>query len=161
MDFALSFNPEIGTLDVSLAGADLLAEETLATAVMLSLLTDRTAQAHEVQAGADRRGWWGDAYSGVAGDAFGSRLWLLQRQKQLPASVQTARAYLQEALQWMVEDGLVESIEVTAFVPRAGWLFADALLRLPAGSRRFRFEWSDESQAWRLAAEQFPAVGTA
>lgn len=161
MDLALTFNPEIGMLDISLAGADLLAEDTLATAVMLSLMCDRTAAAHEVQPGADRRGWWADAFADADGDAFGSRLWLLQREKQLPANVQRARAYMLEALQWMVDDGLVDAIEVTAFVPRQGWLFADAVLRLPGGSRRFRFEWSDEQQVWRLSAERFAPVGVA
>lgn len=155
MDLALTFNPEIGMLDLSLAGADLLAEESLASAVMLSLLSDRTAQAHEVDAGADRRGWWADAYADVDGDAFGSRLWLLGRSKQLPATVQRARAYIAEALRWMLDDGLVVSMDVTAFIPRSGWLYVDVVLTLRADSRRYRFEWSDESQAWRLAAEQF------
>ncbi|MGA0569654.1 phage GP46 family protein [Variovorax sp. VNK109] len=158
MDLALTFNPEIGMLDISLAGADLLVEDTLATAVMLSLMCDRTAQAHEVELGADRRGWWADAYADNASDMFGSRLWLLGRSKQLPATVQRARAYIAEALQWMVGDGLVQSMDVTAFIPRSGWLYVDAILTLPAGSRRFRFEWNDESQAWRLAGERFIEV---
>ncbi len=158
MDLALTFNPEIGMLDISLAGADLLAEDTLATAVMLSLLADRTAQPHEVEAGGDRRGWWADAYADVQGDEFGSRLWLLQRSKQLQATTQRARAYIFEALQWMLADGLVVALDVTAFVPRSGWLYVDALLTLQAGSRRFRFEWADEAQAWRLAGERFAEV---
>lgn len=158
MDLALSFNPAIGMLDISIAGADLLAEDTLATAVMLSLFTDRTAQPHEVDAGADRRGWWADAYADVDGDAFGSRLWLLARSKQIPATVERARAYIREALQWLLDDGLVQSLQVTAFVPRAGWLFVDAQLTLVGGSRRFRFEWHDEAQVWRLADEQFSGV---
>lgn len=158
MDLALTFNPQIGTLDISVTGADLLAEDTLATAVMLSLLADRTAQPHEVEAGGDRRGWWADAYAETTGDAFGSRLWLLARAKQLPETVERARAYIREALQWLVDDGMVESLEVTAFVPRAGWLFVDAQLTLVGGSRRFRFEWADATQTWRLAEERFEGV---
>lgn len=155
MDLALTYNPEIGMLDISLDGADLLAEDSLASAVALSLLSDRTAQAHEVDAGADRRGWWADAYADIAGDAFGSRLWLLGRQKQLPGVVQRARTYITEALQWLVDDGLATGLEVTAFIPRTGWLFVDVKLTLREGSRRFRFEWDDESQTWRLAAERY------
>ncbi len=153
MDLALTFNPEIGMLDLSLAGADLLAEDTLSTAVMLSLLSDRTAQPQEVEAGEDRRGWWADAFAGAEGDAFGSRLWLLGRSKQLPATVERARAYIREALQWMVDDGMVDAIDVAAFVPRQGWLFADVVLHLDGTSRRFRYEWNDDAQAWRLAVE--------
>lgn len=157
MDLALTYDPKIGTLDLSVAGADLLAEDTLATSVMLSLLADRTAQPHEVEAGGDRRGWWADAFAETDGDAFGSRLWVLARAKQLPQSVERARAYIREALQWLVDDGLVQSLEVTAFVPRAGWLFVDVKLALIGGSRRFRFEWADATQTWRLAAERFMA----
>lgn len=155
MDLALTYNSEIGMLDLSLAGADLCAEETLSSAVMLSLLSDRTAQAHEVDAGADRRGWWADAFADVDGDAFGSRLWLLGRSKQLPATVQRARAYIAEALRWMQEDGLVSAMQVTAFVPQSGWLYVDVMLTLQAGSRRYRFEWSDDRQLWTLASERF------
>lgn len=158
MDLALTYNPEIGMLDIAIDGTDLLAEDTLASAVMLSLLSDRTAQAHDVDAGGDRRGWWADAYADVDGDAFGSRLWLLGRNKQLPGVVQQARAYIAEALQWMITDGLVRALEVTAFIPRTGWLYVDVALTLQAGNRRFRFEWNDESQAWRLAVERFMEV---
>jgi phage gp46-like protein len=155
MDLALTYNPEIGMLDIDVDGADLQVEDTLASAVMLSLLSDRTAQAHEVNAGDDRRGWWADAYSDVDGDAFGSRLWLLGRNKQLPGVMQLARAYIAEALQWLVADGLADGLEVTAFVPRTGWLYVDVVLSLRASNRRFRFEWNDETLTWRLAAERF------
>lgn len=158
MDLALTYNPEIGMLDIAIDGADLLAEDTLASAVMLSLLSDRTAQAHEVDAGGDRRGWWADAFADVEGDAFGSRLWLLGRNKQLPGVVQQARSYITEALQWMVTDGLVQAMEVTAFIPSAGWLYVDVAFTLLAGNRRFRFEWNAENNTWRLAAERFTEV---
>ena len=158
MDLALRHNDAIGGLDISLAGADLRGEDTLATAVMMSLLCDRLAQPSEVPAGTDRRGWWADAYADEPGDLTGSRLWLLEREKQLPETVQRARRYVQEALQWMVQDGLAKSVDVSAFVPRMGWLVVDAVLGLDGGSRRFRFAWDDAAQLWRLQGEGFEGV---
>lgn len=155
VDLALTFNPEIDGLDISLDGVDLRHEDTLMTAAMLSLLCDRAAQPHEVPDGTDRRGWWADTYAENQGDAFGSRLWLLAREKQLPEVVQRARRYFREALQWLVDDGLAKSLEVSAFVPRMGWLLVDVVVGLAGGSRRYRFEWNDGSQAWRLAGESF------
>lgn len=155
MDFALSFNAEIGGFDISIDGLDLAHEDTLFTAVILSLNLDRTAQPHEVPAGTDRRGWWGDTYATVPGDLTGSRLWLMEREKQLPESVQRARRYFREALQWLVDDGLVQSMTVSGFIPRMGWLVIDVVLELIADSRRFRFEWSDEREGWRLVGESF------
>ena len=155
MDFSLSFDPETGLLDMSLAGADFAGDDTLVTAVILSLCTDRLAQPHEVAPGEDRRGWWADAYATSPRDKFGCRWWLLAREKQLQSTVQRARDYALEALKWMQEDGLVTSVGVSAFVPRMGWLVLLITLSLNGVDRRYRFEWNSAAQAWRLAGESF------
>ena len=62
----------------------------------------------------DRQGWWGDTFAVVDGDRIGSRLWLLQRQKVLPATLKRAEAYAREALKWLTDDAVVSRIEVTA-----------------------------------------------
>lgn len=161
MDFALQYSPALAGLDLSIdaATADFAREDTLATAVMLSLLCDRLAQAHEVPAAADRRGWWADAYSQsnpidrIAPESFGSRLWLLMREKQVPKTRERLQDYVKEALAWMIEDGLVKSVEAAVFVPRAGWYVADVVLQLVTSTRRFRFEWNGDMQLWQLAGE--------
>lgn len=155
MDFSLSFDPESGLLDMSLARADFAGDDTLVTAVLLSLCADRLALAHEVRPGEDRRGWWADVYAASPQDKFGCRWWLLAREKQLQSTVQRARDYALEALKWMQEDGLVTSVGVTAFVPRMGWLVLLIKLSLNGIDRRYRFEWNASTQAWRLADESF------
>ena len=158
MDLALHYDPALGGLDIAVDAAtgDLAREDTLATAVMLSLFCDRTAQAHEVPAAADRRGWWADAYAAVnaqGADAFGSRLWLLTREKQLPDTLQRLRAYIREALQWLVDDGLADDVTVVVFAPRTSWYVADVHVALRGNSRRFRFEWNPDASIWRMAGE--------
>lgn len=163
MDIALRYSASLKGLDivVDATTADLVHEDTLTTAVMLSLLCDRTAQAHEVDAGTDRRGWWADAYAREqaqdaardGADAFGSRLWLLAREKQVPETQQRLRAYVHEALQWLVDDGMALGQEVTVFIPRTGWYAALIDLQLQEGNRRFRFEWDGSAQQWHLAGE--------
>jgi phage gp46-like protein len=161
MDFALQYSPTLQSFDLMVDGAtaDFVREDTLQSAVVLSLLCDRSAQAHEVPAGADRRGWWADAFSQAnaidraGSESFGSRLWLLMREKQLPQTRERVRDYVKEALAWMVEDGMAEGAEVTVFAPRAGWYVADVALQLRAGTRRFRFEWNGDAQLWHLAGE--------
>lgn len=158
MDFSLTLDPETGLLDMSLAGADFAGDDTLATAVILSLCTDRLAQPHEVASGEDRRGWWADAYASSPQDKFGCRWWLLAREKQLQSTVQRARDYALEALKWMQEDGQVTSVDVSAFVPRIGWLVLLITLALNGVDRRYRFEWNAATQAWRLAGESFASA---
>lgn len=162
MDLALTLNATSGEFDLAIdqATGDFAREDTLTTAVMLSLMCDRLAEAHEVPAGEDRRGWWADAFAAVNQDAvkadsFGSRLWLLAREKQTPETEQRLREYIAEALQWLVDDELAEDLVVTVFRPRIGWYTALVDLKLESRSRRYRFEWDTATQSLQLAGEGF------
>lgn len=152
MDIALTYSPQLQAFDIALDGADLMAEETLASSVLVSLMSDRLAASHEVAQGEDRRGWWADAFS-QAQHLTGSRMWLLEREKQLQAVVIRCRQFCEEALQWMIDDGLVSAITVTTFIPRTGWLAALIKLRINDQDRTFRFEFDQARQVWRLAGE--------
>ncbi|MCU6199125.1 phage GP46 family protein [Citrobacter cronae] len=59
-------------------------------------------------------GWWGDTYPTVAGDRIGSRLWLLGREKITNDTLNRARDYATEALQWMLDDGVAARINITS-----------------------------------------------
>lgn len=149
-DAALRWDAAAGHFDlvIDAQSADLQAEDTLLTATVLSLMTDRTASADEVPSG-DRRGWWADAF-GDAGDRYGSRLWLLAREKQLTSTMDRARAYISEALAWLLDDGLATAVDVVVFSPRMGWMVAQIDIALDGQSRRYRFNWSDDQQTWVL-----------
>lgn len=93
--------------------SDFEADE-LAQAVLISLFSWRKSAADDGVKAPDRQGWWGDTFAVVDGDRIGSRLWLLQRQKVLPATLKRAEAYAREALKWLTDDAVVSRIEVTA-----------------------------------------------
>lgn len=113
-------------------GADVLTDDSLATAVVISLFTDRRALPSDpVPAGEDRRGWWADSYRDRP---IGSRLWLLGREKQMREVLRRAEQYAAEALAWLREDGLVRSVEVVATNPADGVLRLSTRLTLPDGS---------------------------
>ena len=83
-DIALTWNNDIGAGDLCVVGADLLADDGLETAVLLSLFSDRRAREEEIPPGQTwRRGWWGDLLADDQ-DQIGSKLWLLEREKQSP-----------------------------------------------------------------------------
>lgn len=127
----------------AVAGADLEADDGLETAVTLSLFTDALCSAEEATrfGTTDRRGWWADAYADVPGDRIGSRLWLLAREKRLPATLERARAYATDALQWLVDDGVAASVAVTAELVGADILgLAVEITRRRDPVARFRFE---------------------
>ena len=78
-DLALTWNNGIGSGDLCVVGADLLADGGLQTAVLVSLFSDRRVREDELQPGVStRRGWWGDRLSDD-NDEIGSRLWLLRQ----------------------------------------------------------------------------------
>ncbi|MCK6928850.1 phage GP46 family protein [Enterobacter roggenkampii] len=84
--------------------------DSLTRAVVISLFTYRRADPDD---NADvPMGWWGDTWPAVASDRYGSKLWLLQRSKLTNALVNTVRTYLREALQWMLDDGVVSRIDI-------------------------------------------------
>jgi phage gp46-like protein len=132
--------------DYALLDFALDTDDGLETAVVLSLFTDaRANDDDQLPAGqTDRRGWWGDAYAPVEGDRIGSRLWLLRRSKQLQSSLNEAREYAEEALAWMVEDGVAQRVEVVAYIPRFEVLGLAVDIYKPDGSvfrRRYESHW--------------------
>ena len=96
-------------------------EDTLQTAIIISLFTDRRADADDALPLNEtaRRGWLGDEYM-AAGfevgevDAWGSKLWLLYYGKVQQDKLPRARFAAQEALAWMIRNGLASRIEVQA-----------------------------------------------
>lgn len=85
----------------------------LETAVILSLYSDRrAADGDDLQIGASRRGWWGDSLADD-GDQWGSRLWLLDRSKSTEETLELAKLYAEEALAWMLEDGIARRLQIT------------------------------------------------
>ena len=140
-DLVLAWDSASGEGDLCIAGADLAADDGLRTAVLVSLFTDRRAAADELPAGdTDRRGWWGDGL-GQDQDEIGSKLWLLEREKQTPDVLVRAEAYAREALQWMLDDEVAVAVTVHAEWTRRGELGLRVAIQLPDGSsREFQFE---------------------
>jgi phage gp46-like protein len=148
MDAAIAFDGKLMAGDLALDGAALATDGGLATAVVVSLFSDRRARADDAlpdSADGDPRGWWGDLVPPVEGDRIGSRLWLLAREKQLPAVVARAKEYTEEALAWLIEDGIASRVEVSAEISRPGVLGLAIAIYRPGGGReehRFSYIWS-------------------
>lgn len=90
--------------------------DPLVRAVIISLFTWRRANNDDTLPNAQgfRMGWWGDSYPVVPNDRIGSRLWLLARAKLTDATVQQAKDYAKEALQWLIDDKIAARINVSS-----------------------------------------------
>lgn len=83
-------------------------------AAVISLLTWRRADAGDVLDDDQRYGWWGDSFPTLADDRIGSRLWQLRRRSLTADTERDAIAFAREALAWMLDDGRVSAVTVTA-----------------------------------------------
>lgn len=135
MDVLLDFDGTLLTGDIRQVGADLKADDGLKTAVVISLFTDARALADdELPTGqTDRRGWWGDLLADIDADMIGSRRWLYMREKQTAETARKIREADEEALAWLVDDGIAASVTVeTEWIGR-GVLGERVLIAKPAG----------------------------
>ena len=110
-DITTSWDPENGIGDWQIGSGDLVSGSDLQTAIYISLFSDRQARADDDYDGDDRRGWWGDT---GADYQMGSRIWLLRRQKLTTRVANKAIDYAVEALQWLIDDGVIASVEVNS-----------------------------------------------
>lgn len=126
-DLSLTFNNFTQAGDLQFVGGDIALDNPLKTAVLISLFSDRIApdqlSADDAAVGVQlpgnalnssdspRRGWWGDLF----GDGnIGSRLWQMRRIVRANKSsvLLEVRAVIYEALDWIVQDGIADQIDV-------------------------------------------------
>ena len=138
-DVSMLYDAETMSGRLDIVGGDLLTGNDLKTAVCISLFTDRVADDDDIlDEPEDRRGCWIDAFN----PRLGSRLWELKRQKITPAVCQRAREYALESLQWLIDDGIVEAVDIglsTSSVRGQIWLHVS--LTKGRVKRDFEFLW--------------------
>ncbi len=125
------------------AGPQLVNGNDLTTAVLISLFTDRVALPEDEipDATDDPRGWWADD----AGQPIGSRLWLIERSKRTQETLSRAQGYIEEALQWLIDDGVVAAFGVEVDWQPQNTLAARVTARRSDGSTtamNFAWAWS-------------------
>jgi phage gp46-like protein len=113
-DLSLIFDPTRLVCDLAFADGDLVLANTPASAMLISLFSDRRAAVDDdLPAGVsdlgapaswdERRGWVGDALD-RAGRRTGSRLWLLSRAHDDEETRALAESYVGEALSWSEDE---------------------------------------------------------
>lgn len=92
-------------------------DEGLETAVLISLFSDRRITVEKLpDLETDRRGWWADTISEIENDKIGSELWLYDREKITTQTLVGLSQACEDALNWLVEDGVADNIEVESLV---------------------------------------------
>lgn len=127
--------------DWSHDNASLASGDDLETAILISLFSDREASSDDVilDGTGDPRGWVGDVDQDYK---IGSRLWLLERAKQTQETLRLASDYIAEALQWLIDDGVVARFDITVEWTRASVLGANLVAYKQSGAAKaLNFSW--------------------
>lgn len=115
LDLAIAWDPLQRRCDLVVAGGRLALDATPVTPMLISLGSDRRAEPDDalpdtvtegsIAAGLNpRRDWVGDALTNGGaggGERVGSRLWLLEREKQTDDVLLRAQRYAEQSLAWL------------------------------------------------------------
>lgn len=135
------------TFDVLFNGDGFVTDDSLQTAVTISLFTDRRLpdSVENLDRSDDRRGYWGDVAE-LDGYQWGSLLWTMYRQVITAPVIASCREYCEQALQWMIDDGIAESVIVTS--ERAGIyqisIGVEIVKRDTRDTLRYSYLWSGD-----------------
>ena len=141
----LLYDNDTQSADLERGGGNIVQTDLLDTAVLISLFTHRQAlPTDQLPNNSDLRGgWWADPFADNENDPIGSRLWLLSRSKMTQATLNLAREYVAEALEWMVEDQIVARVVAIAEAQAPATLAFGAELYQPGEvAPRWRKIWA-------------------
>jgi phage gp46-like protein len=116
IDIKFTKNKEgIYDFDISDSG-DFETDSTVENPLNASLFTNARADASEVPQAERRDGWWGNELYEVIGHQFGSKLHLLKQRRFNDETKNKAIDYIRKGLQWLIDDGIVTDINVSAIL---------------------------------------------
>lgn len=142
-DIAIEYKSQIKEYDISILNGDLKECDDLDSAVIISLFTWARAAAGEVGENAPRFGWFGDKIDADNTDSTGSKLYLLKRKKITNQTIMDAREYIEQALRWMIADGVATEINAEVERNSSDVNRVDALVQIVRGDRSRTMKFND------------------
>ena len=146
MDIALTLINDCINLDFD--AGDLLGDDGLETAVLISLFSDQRVTSADLPDGeTSKRGWWGDVFPEVEGDQIGSKLWTFDRVKRTLAVLVQIETAATNALKWMLDDGVAKTVEIEAEFDDNrdnGIILRIDITRPDDTENRFNFVWDQQ-----------------
>ncbi len=117
-DYSFTFSKVKGYADMQIANGDFLLGDDLETSATISLFSDRRATDSEFRRFAGEgekpslnRGWWCDTF---LESTMGSGLWLITREKRTNETLATCENYVNEALRYLISDGVARTVNTEA-----------------------------------------------
>jgi len=143
-DISLNWDPVHARGDWAVVDGGLATGNDLATAILVSLFTDRRLPADQAppDGSKDPRGWWADTYED---QPIGSLLWTLERAvvSNGPAFLAQVQRMCQDALQWLLDDKVAAAVIVRTWWITTAYIGIAVTVVEPNGtSQPFQYSWA-------------------
>lgn len=138
----LAFQPtgdssSVSIFDIAIENGDMKQGDSLKTAVCMSLFCDARSPTRS------GGGWWADSLNGYS---CGSQIWSMSGKKLTSENLALIKKYAENALQWMITDGVASSVAVSAAREGIDRMALSVTIRKPDGmqkSYKFYQLWSE------------------
>jgi len=136
---------EYGLFDLVIDGADFESVDGLETSIAVSLFSDDRADESRVQNPKRRRGWIGNIFRASVGESLGSQLWTLEQARLTQDTINDARVFALESLQWLIDDGVAKSVNVDVSRSARTATISIELTTRSGEVRRYDYLWRNTS----------------
>ena len=145
---AILVKNEDSIYDIVIENGDLKSTDGLDTAILVSMLTDGRASSSQVSEQSLRRGWIGNEQNTDPDFDLGSKRWLLDQAALTQKTVNDAISFDKESFEWMLTDGLIKDLTVTATSVPDNIITFITFLRFNNETFKKQFElWENTTQA--------------
>ncbi|EMO4249235.1 phage GP46 family protein [Citrobacter freundii] len=130
MTIGITWNTALSRGDLTVTHDGLSLDEGLVTLVIICLFTDARASSDDVipDGSGDPRGWPGDTFSD---SPWGSKLWLLDREKLTEDVRQRVEDYASLAMQPLLRAGYARNARIAASISRPDRIIFTVILTRP------------------------------
>jgi phage gp46-like protein len=105
-----------GIFDIPISGTEFESVSGVETAILVTVFTEARSDSDTIPDAFNRRGWVGNLLTLEEGYELGSLLWTLSQARLTQNTLNTASDTVKKALNWMIEDGIADTIEVDTVV---------------------------------------------
>jgi phage gp46-like protein len=145
MDVKIIQDSQTKEFDIGIKNDEFVLDAGLETSVLISLFSD----SREDTRTEDKRGWWGASVldEDRLGAVFGSKLWLLLREKQTEETLVKIREWCNAALQWMIDEQIALAVDTEAEYLQIG--IVAITIKIERGERdpltfRYQYLWDGQ-----------------
>lgn len=117
-------------------------ENELESSVLFSLFSNQYISAEELNSENSLGGWWGDLITPETKiKRLGSKIYIMLRDKLLPDTKDKLKTYIEEALQWLIDDGVAVNLLVDVQKLTETSLASSVEIVRPQGKKNQKYEF--------------------